>query len=235
MTRKPSDDSTSGPATPGELLARARRRGDQLRLRRRVAIGGTAAALAAALAVPLSLAGGGGPAQPVVQVANPSGTTQAPSATQPTTPPSSRTSRGTTGTSPSSVPTSTTVTAPSTSSTLAPTSTTTPAGPTTRTVTDADNGHTISIAAGSTLIVQLAADNWTIGPSSQPTVLAMQGMPNQQHTSCFPGGTCGTTTATFRAERAGQAQVSANRAYCGEAIMCQPSTDSWSMTVQVTG
>lgn len=236
MTRKPSDDRTSGPATPGDLLARAHRRGDQLRLRRRVAIGGTAAALAAALAVPLSLAGGRGPAQRVVQVASPSATTQASTASQPTTLPSSPTSRESNGTSPSSVPPSTIMTAPSAGTTIAPTSTTTPASQTTRTVTDADNGQTISIAVGSTLIVQLAADNWTVGPSSDPTVLPMQGTPKQQHTSCFPGGTCGTTTATFRADKAGQAQVSASRIYCGEAIRCNPSAPgSWSITVQVTG
>lgn len=236
MTRKPSDDRTSEPATPRDLLARARRRGDQLRLHRRVAIGGTAAALAAALAVPLSLAGGGGPAPRVVQVANPSGTTQAPSATQPTTLPSAPTSREANGTSPSSVPNSTAVTAPSATTPIPATFTTVPTGPTTRTVTDADSGHTISIAAGSILIVQLAADNWTIGPSSDLTVLPMQGTRQQQHTSCFPGGTCGTTTATFRAEKAGRAQVSASRIYCGEAIRCNPSAPgSWSITVEVTG
>ena len=241
MTRKPSDQPT-GPASPSELLARARRRGAQIKLHRRVAAGAASAAVAAGLAVPLSLAAGGS-TRHVVQVAGPSTTNQAASRT--TSPPqsigaTSPTAPAPTGTTVRTVvrqtPVSTTNSGtPTTRTTPAPVSTTVPAGPTTRTVGDSNNGQTISIAVGSTLIVQLNADNWTIPPSSQPAVLAMEGTPVQQRQPCVPGGTCGTTTATFHAQQAGQAEVFASRTYCGEAIMCQPSTDSWSITVQVTG
>jgi hypothetical protein len=240
MTREPSENPTATP-TPEEILERARRRGEQIKLHRRIATGFGAAALAAAIVVPLSVSGAG-QGQRLVQVAG------QPTTSQPSTSTSTRTqvtepysptipvshNGGTTvGTSP--VPVA--VSSPTTATTGPGGTTSVPSGPTTMTVTDSNNGQTITLAVGSTLIVKLGADNWTIAPASQPAVLAMQGTPQNHPTPCgYPGGTCGTTTATFRAEQPGVAQVSASRTYCGEAIRCNPGAPgSWSITVQVVG
>ena len=226
------------PTDPSELLEKARRRGTQIRRRRRaLGTAGSAAVAVIAIALPLSLTSGGS-RQHLVQVGTPAtsilpATTANSPATVTTEGPASTLARPT-----STIPQSSGTTV-ATRPTIIPTtgqttSTTTVAGSKNPTVGDANNGQTISISLGSTLTVQLNADNWIIGPSSRPDVLAMQGAPSQQRAPCVPGGTCGTTTATFRAEQAGQAVVSASRSYCGEAIRCQPSTDAWSITVQVT-
>ena len=111
-----------------------------------------------------------------------------------------------------------------------------PASPTpSRVLDNSDNGATVSVAVGETVIVRLSADNWTIAPSTNPAVLRMTGTPRQRRDPrCVPGGTCGTTRASFIAVGQGQAVLSASRSYCGEAILCTPATDSWSVTVDVT-
>jgi len=47
------------------------------------------------------------------------------------------------------------------------------------------------------------------GPSPQP-----------QRSGCVPGGGCGTVTAVYRGTAPGQAQVTASRTSCGEAMGC---------------
>ena len=104
-----------------------------------------------------------------------------------------------------------------------------------RVVGDSDNGGTVSVTVGDVVIVRLSADNWTIEPSTNPAVLRMTGTPRQRRDPrCVPGGTCGTTRASFTALQQGQAVLRASRTYCGEAILCTPATDSWSVTVDVT-
>ncbi|MBV9412139.1 MAG: hypothetical protein JO148_11125 [Acidimicrobiia bacterium] len=104
-----------------------------------------------------------------------------------------------------------------------------------RVLGNSDNGGTVSVAAGEVVIVRLSADNWTIGPSTNAGVLRMTGAQRQRRDPrCVSGGTCGTTRASFTALRAGQAVLHASRNYCGEAILCTPATDSWSVTIDVT-
>ena len=112
---------------------------------------------------------------------------------------------------------------------------TTPASSTTsRVVGDSDNGRTVSVPVGDVVVVRLSADNWTISPSTNPAVLRMTGTQRQRRSPrCVPGGTCGTTTASFTALQKGVAVLRASRNYCGEAIRCTPATDSWSVTVDV--
>ena len=104
-----------------------------------------------------------------------------------------------------------------------------------RVVGNGDNGGTVSVAVGDVVIVRLSADNWTIAPSTNAAVLRTTGAQRQRRDPrCVPGGTCGTTRASFTALQQGSAVLSASRNYCGEAILCTPATDSWSVTVQVT-
>lgn len=240
MAPTPSEPT---PTTPSELLERARSRGARIRTRRRLAgATGVAAVALAAIVLPVSLTGGPG-GRHVVQVATEAGTSTLPPSAASSPETTTRSGPETailqpTATTATSVARATvttpTISSPTTRNASQTTPTTVPTATASRTVTNADNGQSVSIRVGSTLVVRLAADNWMIGPSSQPSVLAMQGTPNQQATPCgYPGGVCGSTTATFLAQMPGQAQVSASRYYCGEAIRCTPSSDSWLITVTV--
>ena len=106
--------------------------------------------------------------------------------------------------------------------------------PATVTAGDADNGKTITVPLGHVLVVTLNASNWTFSATSNPAVLSQTGATTQQRTPCVPGGTCGTTTATFTPHQTGSSQVIATRNYCGEAIQCTPATDHWAIAVSVT-
>ena len=240
MAPTPSDPT---PTNPSELLSRARSRGAHIRRRRRLAgATGVATMALAAIILPLSLNSRPG-GQHLVQVAPEPGTSTLP----PTGSghPETTTSLGQESTFAPTTSTATTSferapitnpnkSSPATRDTRETTPTTVSMAASSKTVTDADNGQTLSIRVGSALVVQLAADNWIIGPSSDPSALAMQGTPIQQATPCgYPGGVCGSTTATFLARMPGQAQVSANRYYCGEAIRCTSASDSWIITVNI--
>jgi hypothetical protein len=241
-------DGGLGPSSTGELLARARQRGAQIRRRHllaRAAVGAGGAAVV--LVVVFSLTASGSGSQRIQVVAPPTSATitplvapstsatitpataalRAPATTElPSTPSTAVTdARGSTISVPGQPSTTVTREATATTAALRP--------PETITVTDTDSGKTLSLPVGTTLIVKLSADNWTVGPATNPAVLRMNGQPTQSPSSCIPGGTCGTTTASFSAEQVGQAQVSASRDYCGEAIRCTPPVDAWSITLQV--
>lgn len=231
MTPTPSE------RTPEQLLARARARGAALRRRRLglLAGGSAAAAVAITVVVVLAVGAGGSPRSIRVLTTSPTGISSTTSV-----PTSSSTSIGTVPLSfpptTRSTPTTTVFTAPET--TVPVTATTVPVTATTVPhhveVTDADNGQTITVSIGTIVDVVFSADNWNIQPSSNPAVLAMSGGPVQHQTQCIPGGTCGTTTAEFVAKQTGTATISATRTYCGEAIRCQPSTDTRTVGVTVT-
>jgi hypothetical protein len=181
----------------------------------------------AALALlPLSLAGCASGHPKVTSTGSPASTTSLGPTTTASLPPMPI------GVPPSTIPT----TVPVTVAPTAPprTTTTAKASPAPVNVGDSDNGKTVTMAAGGTLIVTLNADNWTFNPPTNAAVLTQTGATAQHRTSCIPGGTCGTTTAQFTARAAGQSQVVATRTYCGEAIQCTPATDHWSITVTVT-
>src|SRR5215472_15681400 len=75
------------------------------------------------------------------------------------------------------------------------------------TVSDADNGRTVTIAPGQRLTVTLGSTYWTIGASSNPSVLRQVGQPVASPGSCPPGVGCGEVSATFAAVQSGRADV----------------------------
>jgi hypothetical protein len=50
---------------------------------------------------------------------------------------------------------------------------------------------------------------------------------------CMPGAGCGTVTQSFKAVAAGQAELTADRVVCGEAMACRPEQRHFGVTVVV--
>ena len=102
---------------------------------------------------------------------------------------------------------------------------------------EARNGQSVGAHIGDTLRLTLSRTTWTISGSSDPSVLQAQG---EQVVSpappgvCFPGMGCGTTTALFRALRAGSATVTATRVSCGEALRCVGAEGQYEVVIVVS-
>ncbi|HYW25553.1 MAG TPA: hypothetical protein VE953_15395 [Terriglobales bacterium] len=103
------------------------------------------------------------------------------------------------------------------------------------TVTDADNGRTVTVGPGGELVVTLGSTYWTFQGSSNPAVLRQVGQPVASPGSCPPGVGCGQVSATFIAGQAGRADVTASRSSCGEALSCTGGAGSYRVSVVVSG
>jgi hypothetical protein len=106
------------------------------------------------------------------------------------------------------------------------------------TATDADNGHTITIADGGVLTVRLASTYWRFGTDTSGAALRADGPPTTAAmpttaTKCVPGQGCGTVTAVFQAVAPGKAVVTASRTTCGEAMACTSGKGAYQLTVMV--
>jgi hypothetical protein len=106
----------------------------------------------------------------------------------------------------------------------------------TLTVTQADNGRSVSMHVGQSLVVQLNSTYWMVSGSSDPVVLAQQGSEQIAPSpgGCVPGQGCGTVTASFEAIRAGHSVVTASRSVCGEVVLCASGQRTFSVAVQVS-
>jgi hypothetical protein len=93
-----------------------------------------------------------------------------------------------------------------------------------------------SRSAGQRLEVRLSSTYWVFGSSSNNAVLRSAGpqVASPQPSGCVPGGGCGVVTATFEAITAGQADVTAARTSCGEALRCTAEQSKYRLTVSVT-
>jgi len=103
------------------------------------------------------------------------------------------------------------------------------------TVTSKDKGTTVSVHVGDVLKVSLSSTAWTIAGASGPALVA-QGAQSTTFVpgpTCHPGQGCGTTDRSFRAVKAGTAQLLATRTECGEALRCTADNGRWAMTVKV--
>lgn len=120
-------------------------------------------------------------------------------------------------------------------STVAPTTT---AEPHTVYAGDNDNGHTITVATGDRLVIQLTSTYWQLDPPTPTSVLRVEqeptaSAPPPSARQCLPGMGCGTVTATYRALSPGAAVVTASRTTCGEARRCVDAQGSYRLTVLV--
>ena len=101
---------------------------------------------------------------------------------------------------------------------------------------DSQNGKSVTMRPGQTLLVTLGSTYWTIQGSSDSQVLAPvdKAVTSPQSCSAPPGSGCGTVSQEFRAVSPGTAQVTASRVSCGEAMRCVGPAGQYQLTVQVT-
>src|SRR5882724_4079053 len=102
-------------------------------------------------------------------------------------------------------------------------------------VGESDNGHTLDVHFGDTLMVTLHSTYWTIEPSDG-FILDPQGIPQTSTTSptcthTIPGSGCGTVTETYNIGHVGTSTVKAHRTSCGEALRCTGTAGDWSLKV----
>jgi hypothetical protein len=110
------------------------------------------------------------------------------------------------------------------------------------TLTEADNGHAITLHSGQRLQVILHSTFWTFDAGTDTSVLARQG-DTQYHPGTrgkggcpsFPGSGCGTAIQTYQADGPGTSTITASRTSCGEVLMCSPDMTTWSVDVTVVG
>ena len=104
------------------------------------------------------------------------------------------------------------------------------------TVTEANNGQTITKHRGDVLVVTLASTYWQFNRSTGvlmadgTTAVAAGGA----HCPRYPGSGCGTVTQRYRATNAGPGTASASRTSCGEALRCSAEQSRWRITVDVS-
>jgi hypothetical protein len=106
------------------------------------------------------------------------------------------------------------------------------------TVSEADNGTTITVRPGSRVTLTLHSTYWSIQGSSADTVLHQVGGTSTRPArpgTCVPGQGCGTVSASFIAVHTGTADLSASRTTCGEALRCTPGQARYAVHVVVAG
>jgi hypothetical protein len=105
----------------------------------------------------------------------------------------------------------------------------------TTTLTDQNNGQTISLHPGDRARVLLSNTYWTFQPDSAPAVLRSDGpaVVRPQLRGCVPGEGCGTVMVAYTAIEPGTATITATRTTCGEAISCTPANDHFQITFVV--
>jgi hypothetical protein len=102
-------------------------------------------------------------------------------------------------------------------------------------VSEKDNGHTLSVQPGDTVVLRLHSTYWHVDTPASDAVLKLVG--HAVHAalhSCPPGVGCGTVTATFRVLHAGDGEVLAGRTTCGEALRCAGGDGHFRLTLDVT-
>jgi len=108
------------------------------------------------------------------------------------------------------------------------------------TLTEDDNGHTVTLHPGQHLQVILHSTYWTFDGGTDTSVLARQGdteyhpgTPGRGGCPSFPGSGCGTAVQQYVADGPGTSTVTASRTTCGEVLLCAPDQTTWSVDVTV--
>lgn len=103
------------------------------------------------------------------------------------------------------------------------------------TISDRDDGRTVTVHVGQQVRVVLHSVYWTIGQPSDPGVLAPAVAASKSPSpGCVPGAGCGTVTQEFLARAVGTSVVSASRFSCGEVKRCMGGEGRFRVTVAVT-
>lgn len=100
------------------------------------------------------------------------------------------------------------------------------------TLSESDNGRTVTVATGETVRITLHSTYWTFAPSNATNVLELVGQPRfAPAATTVPGTGAGTVEVDYRVVQAGKATVAASRTTCGEALACTPEQRSFMVTI----
>lgn len=104
------------------------------------------------------------------------------------------------------------------------------------TVDQSKNGQSVTLEVGRQLRVVLDSMYWTFSTDVSAQALSLIAGPQVDAAgNCPPGVGCGTVSATYLAQKAGTAEVTATRTLCGEAVQCSPDQTSFKIEVTVVG
>ena len=110
-------------------------------------------------------------------------------------------------------------------------------GPTVIVVRDDANGKAVSARAGDRIELILSSSYWHLTGSSAPSVLRQDGPPVllSRPKSCpdIPGLGCIPVRADFTALIDGNAEITAERSACGEALRCKPDQTRFTVIIDV--
>lgn len=106
--------------------------------------------------------------------------------------------------------------------------------PRTVTVGLAENGRTVSLHRGDSIVVRLTSTYWRLRAPSD-AVLSGGRATTRAEPGGVPGSGRGTVTARYVATQAGRTTITAGRTSCGEALRCVGGQGSYSVTVVVHG
>jgi hypothetical protein len=107
--------------------------------------------------------------------------------------------------------------------------------PKTVTLSESQNGKTVTLHAGQHIRVVLHSTYWTID-TAHGKALTTSGKQTTKGTGapCRPPGSgCGTASRTFLAARPGTGTLTASRTSCGEALRCTGSQGKYRVSIRV--
>jgi hypothetical protein len=109
------------------------------------------------------------------------------------------------------------------------------APPRTVTVTESQNGRSVTVHKGQHIQVVLHSTYWTIGQAHGKALATTSRQTTKGPGSpCRPPGSgCGTVSRTFLAAGAGTGSLTASRTTCGEVLRCTGTRGQYKVSVSV--
>jgi predicted secreted protein len=104
---------------------------------------------------------------------------------------------------------------------------------TTKTISEAENGKTISVKSGTALTIELQSTFWDgtktknlvqVKPSE---IIPITPSPTAAVGCQHPGSGCGTIKWFYKVKKKGLATFSATRTSCGEVLQCTPENSNY--------
>jgi len=109
-------------------------------------------------------------------------------------------------------------------------------------LTDASNGHVITVKAGTNIYVTLTSNDWTFNSAGLNKIATLSGTSVVKENKpivvggvsgpCAPGA-CGSEVAHYVALRVGQMRLSASRSSCGTGVACSAIERHWTVVIRI--
>jgi hypothetical protein len=109
-------------------------------------------------------------------------------------------------------------------------------------LTDASNGHVITVKTGTNIYVTLTSNDWTFSSTGLNKIATLSGTSTVKEnkpivtggvpSACQPGA-CGYEVAHYVALRVGQMRIYASRTSCGRGVACSAIERHWSVVVRI--